>query len=241
MLSFHHGLVCLLVLLSACTSASAGKFGHTLDIGKPAPAWKALPGVDGKPHSLEDLKASEVVVVVFTCNSCPYAADYEDRIIAFAKKYCVPKVDAKETTDQHKAESGTQKPGKQKKATRVSLVAINVNKVKEDLLPAMKQRAKKKKFPFPYLFDESQQIAKDYGAIWTPEFFVLNKDRKVVYMGALDDSTDAKKVKKHYLEDAVAALLAGKEIKTAETPAIGCQIRWERRRRSKKRKAKSAK
>ena len=227
MLSPQRFFVCLLMLFSTCSIATAGKFGRTLDIGKPAPVWKALPGVDGKPHSLDDLKASEVVVVVFTCNSCPYAVDYEERIIEFAKKYCVQK-------------SAEPKSKKEKQVSRVSLVAINVNKVKEDLLPAMKQRAEKKKFPFPYLFDESQQIAKDYGAIWTPEFFVLNKERKVVYMGALDDSTDAKKVKKHYLEDAVQALLDGKEIKTAETPAIGCQIRWERRRRSKKRKAKSA-
>ena len=236
MLSTQRYVFVCVLLLWFCSAATAGKFGRTLDIGKPAPTWKALPGVDGKPHSLDDLKASEVVVVVFTCNSCPYAVDYEDRIVAFAKRYCAPTVDTKEPKEKQKQVSG-----EQKKVARVSLVAMNVNKVDEDLLPAMKQRAEKKKFPFPYLFDETQQIAKDYGAIWTPEFFVLNKERKVVYMGALDDNTDSKKVKHHYLEDAVQALLQGKEVKTAETPAIGCQIRWERRRRSKKRKSKVAK
>lgn len=223
--SLSHFIAVLIICTIHC-EVTAGKFGRTLDIGKPAPAWKDLPGVDGKKHSLTDLK-NEVVVVVFTCNSCPYATDYEDRIIAFANKFCVAKEAPSPVEDQQAK--------KRKPRPRVALVAINVNKVDEDLLPAMKKRAAKKKFSFPYLFDETQQIAKDFGAIWTPEFFVLDKDRKVVYMGALDDSTDAKKVSKHYVQDAVLATLDGKDVSVAETPAIGCQIRWERRRRSRKR------
>ena len=145
--------------------AEAGKYNETLNIGDPVPAWKDLPGVDGKTHSLADLKDKDVVILVFTCNSCPVATDYEDRIIALAKKYAG--ADAK-----------------------AALVAINVNKIDEDRLPKMKERSDAKGFPFPYLFDESQQIAKSYGAITTPEFFVLDRDRKVVYMGGMDDNSN---------------------------------------------------
>src|SRR5271155_4754223 len=118
--------------LSAALCAQAGQFNSVLNIGDPAPAWKDLPGVGGKRHSLADLADRDLVVVVFTCNSCPIASDYEDRIIAFAKKYC----------------------GRGQKA---ALVAINVNTVEEDLLPHMKERATSKGFPYPYLFDQSQK------------------------------------------------------------------------------------
>ena len=190
------------------STSVAGEFNPVLEIGDKAPAWKKLPGVDGKEHSLEDLKKNDVVVVFFTCNSCPYAVDYEDRVLAFAKKH-----------------SG--------KDSKVGLVAINVNLVEEDLLPAMKKKAEEKGFNFPYLFDESQQIAKDFGAGFTPEFFVLNKDRKVVYMGAFDDSPNADKVKTQHVENAVAAALAGKSPAVTETVPIGCRIRIERRRRKR--------
>ena len=200
----------LVLVCGIGSSTFAGKYNRTLDVGKAVPAWKELPGVDDKRHSLGDLKNKDVVVVVFTCNSCPYATDYEDRMIAFAQKHCVAK-DA-----------------------RVALVAINVNKVEEDLPPAMKKRATEKKFPFPYLFDETQNIATEYGATWTPEFFVINKERKLVYMGAFDDNTDPKKVTKEFVEKAVAAALAGGEPEVTETPAIGCRIRMERRRRRRK-------
>jgi len=203
---FHHAALSSFVLLAAFTAAVAGEFNPVMDIGKTAPAWKNLPGVDGKQHSLADLDEKKVVVVVFTCNSCPYAVDYEDRIVAFAKEHAA-------------ADSP------------VALVAINVNTVEEDLLPAMKERAEAKGFTFPYLFDESQQIARDYGAGYTPEIFVLDSARKIVYMGSLDDAPDPTKVKEHYVADAVKAALAGKPAPTPETFAIGCTIRFERRRR----------
>jgi peroxiredoxin len=202
-------LVALLSSFGALTSISAaGEFNPVIDIGDKAPLWKKLPGVDGKEHSTEDLKKKDVLVVFFTCNSCPYAVDYEDRVLAFAKKHS-------------------------EKDSKVGLVAINVNLVKEDLPPEMKKKAKEKGFTFPYLFDESQQIAKDFGAGFTPEFFVLNKDRKVVYMGAFDDSPNADKVKTKHVENAVAAALAGKSPKVTETVPIGCRIRIERRRRKR--------
>ncbi|HXT58009.1 MAG TPA: thioredoxin family protein [Pirellulales bacterium] len=188
--------------------AGAGEYNETLSIGDRAPAWKDLPGVDGRKHSLSEIDA-ELVVVVFTCNSCPIAADYEDRIMALAKKYAA-------------------EPGK------LAVVAINVNLVAEDSLPKMKQRAEQKGFPFAYLFDESQKIAKDYGAAFTPEFFVLDKDRRVAYTGGMDDSSDPARVKIKYLEPAIEATFAGKKPQTQETVARGCRIRYApQRKRSK--------
>lgn len=195
--------LCLLLFAPLAALAPAGEFNPTLNIGDAAPAWKQLPGVDGKEHSLEDLKDKKVVVVVFTCNSCPVATDYEDRIIAFAKKY----------------------------ADQVGVVAINVNRVPADSLEKMKARAEEKGFPYPYLYDESQKIAKDYGAQFTPEFFVLNAERKVVYMGGMDDASAPERVTKKYLEPAVEAALKGEKPATAETRAIGCRVRYARERR----------
>lgn len=190
------------ILLAVCLAA-AGEFNKTLSVGDAAPAWENLDGTDGKKHALADLKGKDVVVVVFTCNSCPVAVDYEDRVIAFAKKHAA--ADAK-----------------------AAVVAINVNTIKEDQLPEMKKRAEKKKLPYPYLYDGSQAIAKKYGANYTPEFFVLNKERKVVYMGALDETSNAAEAKVNYLEAAVTAALAGKTVEKGETLARGCMIRYNR-------------
>jgi peroxiredoxin len=193
-------------VLLAASFATAGEFNPVLNIGSPGPGWTNLPGADGKQHSLADLKDKQAVVVVFTCNSCPYANDYEERQIAFAKKHCGP-------------------DGK------VALVAINVNLVDEDRLPAMKERAQKKSYNFPYLFDETQKIANEYGATFTPEFFVLDQQRRVVYMGAMDDNTDASKAKVSYVEAAVEAILAGTKPEVKETVARGCLVRYDRRRK----------
>jgi thiol-disulfide isomerase/thioredoxin len=207
----------IVAALTAAGSAPGGEFNEVLSVGDKAPAWKELPdAVTGKPHSMADLTDSQVVVVVFTCNSCPYATDYEDRIIRLAEKYRLS------------TGKGEAKPSPNK---RVSVVAINVNKVKADLPPAMKARAQKKHYPFPYLFDESQQIAKDYGALFTPQFFVLDGDRRVVYMGAFDDNSDATKVNKQYVEPAIEAALGGKAPETKETLPVGCRIRFPLRRR----------
>ena len=200
-------LVLLAVALSA-TAAFAGEYNAKLSIGDAAPAWENLPGTDDKDHSLAELADKKAVVVVFTCNSCPYAVDYEDRIIRFAKAHAGP-------------------------ASEVALVAINVNQVPEDRLPKMKERAEKKGFPYPYLYDETQKIAREFGAIYTPEFYVLDRDRRVVYMGAMDDSSMEAKVTKSYLKPAVDAALQGELPDTKETGAVGCRIRFERERRRK--------
>jgi peroxiredoxin len=200
---------CLLSLawvVCLATIGWAGKYNQQLSIGDTAPGWKELEGTDGKKHALADLADKEVVVICFTCNTCPYAVDYEDRLIALAKRFAA-------------------------EGNKCALVAINANKVKDDLLPAMEERAKAKGFNFPYLHDATQQVAKSFGATYTPEFVVLNKERKVVYLGAMDDSPDGKNVTKKYVEQAVAAALAGKRPDMTETPAVGCAVRYVRERK----------
>lgn len=193
-------------LIGLVAAVWSGEFNKKLNIGDPAPVWKELPGTDGKTHGLTDLAKKEVVVVIFTCNSCPVAVDYEERIIALAKKH-----------------GGTD--------SKVAFVAINVNKIPADSLDMMKVRAKDRGFNFPYLFDASQKIARDFGATYTPEFFVLDKERKVAYMGALDDRNKASDAKVNYLDAAISALLSGKKPSPQETLARGCRIRFEREKR----------
>lgn len=195
------------VVSTASRSAEAGKYNMTLDVGSAAPNFQNLPGVDDKSHSLADWKDAAVVVVVFTCNTCPTAVDYEERIQTLVKKY---------------ADGG-----------KVAVVAINANQVAGDQLPKMKERAAEKKFGFTYLRDDSQQTAKAFGATYTPEFFVLDAQRKVAYMGAFDDSTSPDKVQVKYVEAAVDALLAGAKPETTETIARGCLVRYARQRAKK--------
>lgn len=201
-------LACLLTMLAVLAPglAQAGKYNDVLNIGDAAPVWADLPGVDDKQHSLADLSNKPVVVVIFTCNSCPIAVDYEDRIIALAKKYS-------------SADS------------KVAVVAINVNNVEADKLPKMRERAELKGFNFPYLYDESQKIARQFGANFTPEFFVLNAERKIAYMGGMDDNSDPTKVTVNYLDPAIEAVLAGHAPETSETVARGCRVRYQRERR----------
>lgn len=197
----------LLALLAAPSAAGPGKFNKVLAPGDQAPAWDKLEGTDGKKHSLAELKDKDVVVVVFTCNSCPVAAAYEDRIIAFAEKYA-NRPDAK-----------------------VAVIAINANTGRDDALPAMKARADKRKFNFTYLYDPSQEIARKYGATYTPEFFVLDKDRKVIYTGAMDNRAPPGEPMAVYLAPAIESVLAGKKPETAETSAAaGCRIKFDPKR-----------
>lgn len=183
----------------------AGKFNKVVSIGDASPVFDKLPGTDGKDYGLSNFEKKEVVVVVITCNHCPVAVAYEDRLIEFTKKFA------------------------DKSDSKVGIVAINVNLGEDDAMPKMKERAKAKGFNFPYLIDESQQIARKLGARVTPEVFVLNKDRKIVYMGAFDDNMNEKKVSKKYVEDAVEALLKGEKIATTETQPKGCGVRFEKK------------
>lgn len=169
-------------------------------IGEKAPTWENLTGVDGKQHSLKDLDEAAAVAVVFTCNRCPVAMAYEDRLVALANDY---------------------------KEKGVEVVAINVNSGDAEQLPAMKERATEKGFTFAYLSDPSQASGRAYGATVTPHVFLLNKDRDVVYIGAIDDNQDASQVEHHYLRDAIDAVLAGKAPEVATTKQFGCGIRYE--------------
>ncbi len=167
----------------------------------------SLKNVDGKMFGMNDLKNNQGVILIFTCNHCPFSVAYENRIIALDNKYSL---------------------------LGYPVVAINPNdktREPEDSFENMVIRAREKNFNFPYLYDESQEIAKTYGATRTPHVYVLKKEGKkfiIKYIGAIDDnSDDAEKVTSKYVENAVDALLAGKEVTTNETKAIGCGIKWK--------------
>jgi peroxiredoxin len=175
----------------------------TLPIGAPAPDFN-LPGVDGKKYSLANFKDAKLLVVVFSCNHCPYVVGSEDRIIRFAKDYA---------------------------ARGVKLVAINSNETVEhptDSFEHMVARAKEKKFPFPYLRDESQEVALAYGALRTPHFYVFDAQRKLRYTGRMDDNPKMEALAKtHELRDAVDALLAGKKPPVEQSNPLGCNVKWK--------------
>jgi peroxiredoxin len=189
------------VIQTAAIEESARPSDASGEIGATAPEWKSLPGTDDKQHSLSDLSEAKAVVAIFTCNSCPVAVAYEDRLIALANEY---------------------------KDKDVEFVAINVNNDESNGLPAMKERAEEKGFPFAYLYDSSQQIARDYGATVTPHAFVLNEQRKVVYAGAIDDNQrDPTAVKEQFLRAAIDATIAGQQPEVASMKPVGCGIKYE--------------
>lgn len=176
-------------------------------VGDKAPDF-SLKNVDGKAVSLADYREAKGVIVIFTCNHCPYAKKYEDRIIELHKKL---------------APRG------------FPVVAINPNApeiVPEDSYENMQKRAKQKNYPFPYLFDETQAVAKAYGATKTPHVFLLRREGDgfvVAYIGAIDDSpNDPKGAQKRYVEEAVEAIAAGKPVAIPETKAIGCSVKYRR-------------
>jgi len=190
----------IVLLVSMETGVEAAKFNRKVDIGGQAPAFDNLQGTDLKKHSLDDYKKSKVLVVAFICNHCPVAQAYESRLKNLVETY---------------------------QAKGVSLVAINCSRFSADSFEKMKARAKKQNFNFDYLDDPSQTTGKKYGATVTPHLFVLDKDRKIAYMGAFDDNMNAKKVEEHYVIDAVDALLAGQEIDVTESRQFGCALLFD--------------
>jgi peroxiredoxin len=183
---------------------------HTLDIGASAPDFN-LPGVDGKNYTLKDFASAKILIVVFTCNHCPTAQAYEERIKQMASDY---------------------------KDKGAALVAINpnnpggllVNELRysdlSDSFDEMKMRAKDQQFNFPYLYDgDEQKTAHAYGCIATPHVFIFDADRKLRYQGRIDDS-DVKTVHHTDARDAVDALLAGKAVAVETTHVFGCSTKW---------------
>lgn len=194
-------LICSLAVWCGIASVGWGaKFNRKVNVGDAAPAWKDLAGTDGKSHGLADLKEAKAIVVVFTCNHCPVAAAYEERFAELVRDY----------------------GGK-----GVTLVAINCSRRPTDTLDKMKQRAESRKFPFDYLQDATQDIAKQYGATVTPHVFVLDAARKIAYMGAFDDNMEPSKVERKYVRDAIDAVLAGNRPEIRETRQFGCGIDYE--------------
>jgi peroxiredoxin len=188
------------VLAMAVLCVGAVPAADKAGIGDDAPAFKGI-GTDDKEYCCHSFKG-KVVVLVFTCNHCPVAVAYEDRLIALQKEYG---------------------------SKGVQVVALCVNDRDGDRLPDMKKRAKDKGFNFPYIYDESQKSAKDFGARCTPHVFVIGQQGKLAYMGAIDDNIRSDKVKKHYVRDAVDALLADKQPETTTTKPVGCGIKWSKK------------
>jgi peroxiredoxin len=175
----------------------------TLELGKKAPDFD-LPAVDGKRYSLTSLSSAKVLVVAFTCNHCPYVIGSEDRILAFDREYS-PK--------------------------GVKVVCINSNEQVNhptDSFEHMVERAKEKGFRFPYLRDESQEVALKYGALRTPHFYVFDQERKLRYTGRMDDNPRTPGAQKtHELRDAVDDVLAGRAVKVPLSNPIGCNVKWK--------------
>lgn len=174
-----------------------------LKIGSKAPDFN-LPAVDNKFYSLNSFADKKILIVIFSCNHCPYVQAYEQRIISIQKDF---------------AEKGVQ------------IVAINSNEDKnypEDSFDEMIKRSNEKQFNFPYLRDETQEVAKAYGATHTPEIFLFDKERKLRYHGKIDDNwKEPEKVKYQYLRNAIEEVLEGKEVSIPETFSIGCTIKWK--------------
>ncbi|MFO0774505.1 MAG: thioredoxin family protein [Nitrospiraceae bacterium] len=173
-----------------------------MKIGDPALDFE-LPAVDGRTYSLASWADKSVLILVFSCNHCPYVHAYEDRLIAIQRDYG---------------------------PRSVQLVAINANdatRYPDDNFAAMRRRAEEKAFNFPYLRDESQAVARAYDAAFTPELFVFDRERRLVYTGKIDDNWQAPAaVKRHFLRDAIESVLAGHRPAEPTTHAIGCTIKW---------------
>ncbi len=175
----------------------------TLEIGQKAPNFK-LPATDGKTYQLTDFASAKALVVFFTCNHCPYVLGSDEV---------------------------TRKTAENFKPKGVAFVGINSNSentYEEDSFDNMVKRMKKEKFPWFYLYDKSQDIARAYGALRTPHFFVFDKDRKLVYAGrGVDNPRETTKMTINDLDNALTELLEGKTITAPLTNPIGCNVKWE--------------
>jgi len=195
----------LIVALLAVSMSATALAAEELAIGAKGPGFD-LKGTDGKMYSLDTIKGEKGTAVIFTCNECPYAKGYEDRLIAFANAY---------------------------QSKGIAFIAINANDPKivpGDSFDAMVERAREKQFPYPYVVDETQQIAAAYGAKVTPHIFLLDAGGSLVYRGRIDDSLKENEIKKRDLQAALEALVGGNAIQVAETKAFGCGVKWSKKK-----------
>lgn len=176
----------------------------TDELGIPCPDF-TLPATNGKTYSLKNITNGNPFVIMFICNHCPYVKAIEDRLITLGQDL-------------------------QKK--NVSVIAISSNDAQtypDDSFAELKLRAELKNYPFPYLYDESQMVAKTFGAVCTPDFFVYNKKSLLAYRGRLDDNwKEPGKVTRRELWQAVESLLISDEFPTEQTPSMGCSIKWRK-------------
>jgi len=172
----------------------------TITLAAEAPPFD-LPGVDGENHALDDYADTPALAVVWSCNHCPYVQAWEGRMVALQREY---------------ADRGFR------------LVAVSSNDAEaypEDSFEAMRARSEAEGFNFDYLYDEDQSVLNAYGAERTPEVFLFDRDRKLAYHGAIDDSREEEGVTQEYLRDAIEAVLAGEQPAVTETPAVGCTVK----------------
>ena len=182
------------------SSVTVGSVG--LPLGSPAVDF-SLKGINGKYYSLKDFSSKKATVVVFSCNHCPYVQAYESRMVQLQSDY---------------------------QPRGVTLVAINSNdetNYPEDSFPNMVARAKEKGFNFPYLRDETQEVARAYGGICTPHVFAFDQNMTLQYKGRIDDSRYPEQVKVHDLRSALDAILTGEKPEVQETRPFGCSIKWK--------------
>ena len=176
---------------------------ETLPIGKPGPDF-SLPATDGQTYSLASFADSKALVLNFTCNHCPYAKAYEDRYIALAQEF----VD--------------------RDIAFLAICSNDAANYPDDSFPNMKKLAESKAFPFPYLHDETQEVARAYGAVCTPHLFVLDAERKLVYEGRIDNNwKEPAAATSHDLHNALTALLNGQPVPVPQTGPMGCSIKWK--------------
>ncbi|MDA3963645.1 MAG: thioredoxin family protein [Planctomycetota bacterium] len=175
----------------------------TLELGASAPDF-SLPGTDGATHSLASFAASPILVISFTCNHCPYVTGSDEATRATIEKFA---------------------------GTGVQMVGINSNSINtyaEDSFDHMVQRMTEHAFPWVYLRDESQDVARAYGALRTPHFFVFNADRQLIYTGrGVDSPRDASKITVNDLERVLTEATSGQPISVPKTNPIGCNVKWD--------------
>jgi peroxiredoxin len=178
--------------------------GLKLKLGDSAPYF-SLRGTDGRIHSIADFAGAPAMVVIFTCNHCPYAQAYEQRIVELAKEF--------------------QPLG----AKFVAVCANDANGYPEDDFPQMVEKAKTLNLPFPYLHDENQVMAQAYDAACTPEVYLFDREHRLQYHGRIDDNyREPSQVTRQDLKEALASVLEGQTPQLQLTPAIGCSIKWKR-------------